>query len=314
MRKNNLVEGKGLSISQAQSISNLCNQRAGEISVTLKKVNNCKKTIKVDGDDHLIQKGYVLPDDIVEMLKEKATLHACQAFLMENLKAKDELLKEMNNTKADISSVEFPIEPSNDFPYHSELLAEIGEEWGWEQLTNSEINEFFEAEAYASHIGQFIHQNGKLDQLRKELPNIPEIEWKVIEEGKKTPIKVETHHESKDLLDHHEKLAAEHRKYEQRVNYFKSKVKNLVTKESARIAKHNADLQIKAENEFKKTRAKYERLYNEANEKVKTIQAEFEKERQDKISKIASMRIDIDSRFQKTIDQFLNDIKEEKSE
>ncbi len=40
-----------------------------------------------------------------------------------------------------------------------------------------------------------------------------------------------------------EELAAKHREFEQRVNYFKAMVKNLVTTRNAQIAKHNADIQ-----------------------------------------------------------------------
>ncbi|MFN9959268.1 MAG: hypothetical protein ACK55I_39760, partial [bacterium] len=115
---------------------------------------------------------------------------------------------------------ERPVVPDYDIMY------DVNESWGWSQLTDAEYSEYLQAEAMAAHLGQFIHKNGKLSQLRKDLPNTPSIEWFEVEEGKKTPVKVTKHHVSAALLGIHEDIAEAHRKYEQRVNYYKAKVKN----------------------------------------------------------------------------------------
>lgn len=302
MRKNNLTPNKGLSLSQAQSISNLCNQRTIEISAKLTSVNNYSKKIHIEGDWKTLQSAKPLPGNVLELLNLKSDLHACQAFLMENIKAKDRMLKEAKMDGADISDIDVPVRPNFVDP---ELLEEVDEEYGWEQLTVKEVNEFMEAEAFASHIGQFIHKSGILTHLRNELPHVPEIEWMVIKEGIKSPVTITPHHDSETLLRLHEELAAKHREYEQRVNYFKAKVKNLVTKENARIAKLNADAQNEAEKTNNDLQNKYDTAMQRYSEKVKSIRKEFEKERQARISQIASMRIDVDPRFQKIIDEFL---------
>ena len=41
------LSSKGLSLSQAQSISNLCNQRSREITSKLNIVNNFSKVLKI---------------------------------------------------------------------------------------------------------------------------------------------------------------------------------------------------------------------------------------------------------------------------
>ena len=304
MKKNSLTPNKGLSLSQAQSISNLCNQRAIEIAAELTNVNNYSKTVRVGGETKTLQGARALPSNVVELLKEKAQLHACQAFLMENLKTKDAMLKETRKAVADLSEVLYPEKPKFADPTAGSL-AEVGEDWGWEQLSASELNEYWEAEAYASHIGQFIHKDGILTHLRNELPHVPEIEWMVIKDGEKTPVTITKHHKSADLLATHEELAGLHREYEQRVNYFKAKVKNLVTKENARIAKHNADLQNAAAKTNNDLQVTFETQMKKANEQANDIRAEFEKTRQARIAEIASMRISIDARFQPTVDKFL---------
>jgi len=309
MKKNSLTPNKGLSLSQAQSISNLCNQRANEIEAKLTGVNNYGKSVEVpDGKKGTKTQNILspkpLPVNVAALLLEQATLHACQGFLMENMKAKDAMLQHWKKRTADVSSVEIPERPKN---VNVSLYPQVTEEFGWEQLTEGEIAEFTEAEAFAAHIGQFIHKDGTLARLRRELPSVPAVEWMTIVDGVKSPVSINVHptHTSENLLQIHEELAAEHRKYEQRVNYFKSKVKNLTTEENTRIAKVNADAQNAAEKQNKDAQEVFTTLYREATEKVKSIQAEFEKERQAKIKEIASLRIGIDTRFQKVIDTFL---------
>jgi hypothetical protein len=312
MKKNNLTPNKGLSLSQAQSISNLCNQRATEIAKQLIPVNNYSKSVEVDGKTHEIVRGKPLPKNVVELLKEKAELHACQAFLMENMKAKDAMLKEAKSEQPDFSGITVPKRPLQELmQVDNKLLPNVGEEYGWEQLTPSEYNEYLEAEAYASHIGQFIHKDSILAGLRAELPEIPAIEWMVIMDGVKSPVTISVHHKAEDLLKVHEELAALHRQYEQRVNYFKAKVKNLTTERNAEIAEHNANLQNEAEAFNNKLNAEYDTAFKKYTEQTKSVKAEFEKARQAKIKKIASMRIEIDQRFQKVVDVFLNQLPEE---
>ena len=93
MKKNSLTPNKGLSLSQAQSISNLCNQRAREITANLAGINNFSKIVDTGKKKLTIVNGKPLPENIIALLTEKAELHACQAFLMENIKLKEFLLE-----------------------------------------------------------------------------------------------------------------------------------------------------------------------------------------------------------------------------
>jgi len=312
MRKNSLAK-TGLSLSQAQSISNLCNQRALEIASKLSGVNNYSKTVEVsnvkgEGKFHMIVVGKELPTDVVALLNEKASLHACQAFLMENIKAKETLLKVAKSETADLGTLEAPERPKVYNPAINQL-SNVDEEFGWSQLTANELNEYLEAEAHAAHIGQFIHAGSPLDNLRKELgKGIAPIEWMVIHDGMKSPVEVKTHHTSEQLLAVHEELAKTHREKEQKVNYFKAKVKNLTTAENARIANVNADAQADAENKNNIEQSTYDTAFKAYSEKVKTIRAEFEKNRQANIKEYAALRIEVDKRFQPVVDIFLKQL------
>jgi hypothetical protein len=300
----NSLNNTGLSLSQAQSISNLCFQRTQDISSNLSVINNAEKTLKIGNETYVETVGNKMPANVVDLLLEKALLHATQAFLMENIKAKDSLLKELKD-KYFISPLTEP-----DFPIIESitLIPLVNEKWGWDQLSLSEYNEYLEAEAYAAHIGQFIHKDCKLDILRKELSTIKTLEWMTIKDGEKTPLKVSVHHNQAQLLDIHNNLAALHRKYEQRVNYFKAKVKNLVTEENARISKVNADEQAIVSHSNRKKEDTFSELLRVYRDENLRLVQDFEKTRQADIQKVAGLRITVDTRFQPTVDKYLKEL------
>jgi hypothetical protein len=225
---------KGLSMSQAQSISNLCNQRALEIQREIDSYNNCSKSITISRETYMMQEGLVISEDILDKLRTKGELHATQAFLMEAIKNKESEIGRIRNLRPDTSHL---VAPVREYAPDYEILYDVEEAWGWAQLSDSEYSEYLQEEALASHLGQFIHKNGKLSELRRELPNISTLEWFEVEDGRKTPVKVTKHHHPSSLMELHEEVAELHRKHEQRVNYFKAKVKNLVSDENARIQK-----------------------------------------------------------------------------
>jgi hypothetical protein len=112
--------------------------------------------------------------------------------------------------------------------------------------------------------------------LRAELPTIKTLEFMEIEVGKKTPMKVSIHHTSEQLLEIHEQLAALHRGYEQKVNYFKAKVKNSVTTENARIAKERADIQSEVNEINSKQDVEYRNAYDKWAAEYRKASEEFE--------------------------------------
>ena len=305
MRKNSLAS-KGLSMSQAQSISNLCNQRSRDISFKLRDINNVEKVLKIGEETYVETPGKKMPENVVDLLADKSRLHATQAFLMENIKAKEEILNNLKNTR-----MEFDIEiPKCGELQSAEIDDSVNEDWAWSQLSVSEYNEYLEAEAYASHVGQFIHKGGKLDNLRSELPTLKTLEWIEVVSGKKTPLQVSVHHTSEELGDLHEQLAGVHRAHEQRVNYFKAKVKNLVTTENARIAKENAVKEASVAEANQKVLSDYNKAKEEWQASYRKASHLFEEERQNEIKKTAALRISIDPRFQVVIDMFLKDAAE----
>lgn len=297
---------KGLSMSQAQSISNMCFQRAQEIANQLSVLNNAEKTVGIGGKTYVETKGNPIPADLVKLILEKASLHATQAFLMENIKAKDMLLRSIKN-----KLIEIPYDmPKLPEMHYAEELPFVDESWGWDQLSIAEQNEFLMDESFAAHIGQFIHKGCPLDNLRRELPVLKTLEWITIEDGKKTPLEVKIHHTPEELLKFHEELASKHREHEQRVNYFKAKVKNLVSDENARIANINSTNQADCNAKNQTLLTEYNKAVEEYNGlKVKFIH-DFEKIRMEEMKEAATLRIEVDPKFQPMIDFFIKQVKE----
>ena len=293
----------GLSLSQAQSVSNLCNQRVRDIKDRLAAINNSSKTIMMDGHSYTQQSANPMPDNVIELLQEKARLSATQAFLMENIREKDNMLKAVRNKEFDYSNL--AASPERGELKYTNPIDEVGESWGWDQLTAAEYNEYLEVEAYASHIGQFIHKDGELDSLRKNLPRISELDWITIKDGERTPVMVNKHHTPEFLLALHEELAAMHREYEQRVNYFKAKVKNLTTAENARIARVNADEVATATAYNNTVWAEFETATKQWYATEKQAKFEFQEQIETAINQIASLRIQVPARFQPVVDMFI---------
>jgi len=291
----------GLSLSQAQSISNLCNQRCRDIQSQIDVINNAEKVITIADKAYVKMSANPIPGDIIELLTMKARLHSAQAFLMENIRAKDQLLT-AKQTEQFNYSVDRPESPE----YHTiDELRGVTEQWGWDQLTAPQWQEFLEAEAYASHIGQFIHKGGKLDRLRTELPTMELLEWDMIEDGKRTPVEVNVHHTIEYLGGIHSELSGIHRKHEQKVNYFKAMVKNAVTVENARIIRVNADEQARVDKINELNHALYDTAMKSWNADRTAYQYAFNETRQKEIEHLAALRIEVPARFQSVVDEFL---------
>lgn len=302
--KNSLGK-KGLSMSEATSISNICNQKALDIANKLSVVNNYSKTVKVDGEDYIVSQGNKLPTDVVELVLEKARYHSTQAFLMENIKAKDALIKDLK-AKSFFNDV---VSPTLGTLETANLLPEVGEAWAREQLSLEEINEYLAQETVAAHVGQFIHNKSLLDSLRKELPSIELLEWMEVEAGKKAPVKVEVHHTQEQLSELHEKFSALHREAEQKVNYIKAKMKSLITSENARIAEANSTELTRVNNINSSIREEYLEATKKWRDAYKVAEQTFEAKRNKEVQEASALKIKTAAQFQSTVDEILELLK-----
>jgi hypothetical protein len=103
----------------------------------------------------------------------------------------------------------------------------------------------------------------------------------------------------------HNNFANEHKTLEQRVNYFKAKVKNSVTEENANIAKENgiAIAEVNKVNNAKM--GEYQKLCIDYEGKRRVEEEAFEVKRNEDMKFVAALRIKVDPRFQETVDELM---------
>ena len=187
---------KGLSMSQAQSISNLCNQRAVEIDNTVDNFNVIAKTLTIDGEIYEKVEAKPISDNIIELIMYKAKYNGTQAFLMECIKAKEALLESIQQEQPSIGHITMPEKKYIDTSLYKDIVTE---DWGWQQLSAKEMAEYLDVEAQAAQVGKFIHKRGKLSQLRHQLAQFSPLEFTDIYGDRKTPVRVTRHHSAEEL-------------------------------------------------------------------------------------------------------------------
>ena len=297
----------GLSMSQAQSISNSCNQAAIEINRTLDSINNYSSQIDMNGKKYNLQDSFEIKsrEKLFALIERKGKLHATQAFLMENIKAKETLLQEKKKEQADISSIEKPVKP---VMIEVDVEPLVDEDWAWEQLTTAEYNDYLYVEALAAHIGQFIHKDGKLSRLRAELPTIKGVTFteKHVPGGFQSfPIINIIHHTSEDLLETHNLFATKHREYEQKVNYYKAIVHNMITIENTDRNTRAAGIIDDVQTKNSMLQLQWQKDVQEYAAKVDKLKQEFEAKRNSELKEIAHLRISVPGKFKDIIDEFM---------
>lgn len=238
MKSKYLDPKNGLSMTDAKSISNLASQRVSEIKNKLNKVNNFSSSFTYGPNFEKItkQNAHPMPSDVKELLSECGKLTTLQAIIMEGLKEKEEILSSIENT----SYVEVIDSPDYELSLVYENIPQVDEDWAFSELPSSERYEYLEMQARCSEIGKFFHKGGHLDRLRRELNDAEPFETVSLKKDELIPVNRVFHHTSDYLMELHEELAREHREYEKRLNYFKAKVKNMVSDENIRISEENA--------------------------------------------------------------------------
>ena len=136
-------------MSQAQSISNLCNQRAVEIDNTVDNFNVIAKTLTIDGEIYEKVEAKPIADNIIELIMYKAKYNGTQAFLMECIKAKEALLESIQMEQPSIGHITMPEKKYIDTPLYKDTVTE---DWGWQQLSAKEMAEYLDVEAQAAQV------------------------------------------------------------------------------------------------------------------------------------------------------------------
>ena len=290
----------GLSITQAQSISNLCNQYCVEIDNVLQNINIISKEFTFNQEHFIEQKANEVPANLIELLNKKGEYSSLQAFLMENIKLKDSLLEEAENKyfRFEESS---PLQPKFIDPRGLPRITEV-------QLSEEDRIDYLIQESFASQIGKFIHKGEKLDMLRKEASNTPLVEWKKIDSNITIPVKNTIHTTPEELFKIHLQLVEIHRVHAQKLNYYKAKMKNQLSDLNEEIVRKNAEEYDKASSKYQKELQEYNEEFRKYEERYHKALFAFQEEKEKEMKRIASLRIRIPEIFKPLVDTLLKKV------
>ena len=290
----------GLSITQAQSISNLCNQYCVEIDNVLQNINIISKEFTFNQEHFIEQKANKIPENLIELLNKKGEYASLQAFLMENIKLKDYLLEQAENTYFHFKE-ESPVKPKFVDPKTSPRITEV-------QLSEEDRIDYLIQESFASQIGKFIHKGEKLDTLRKEASNTPLVEWKKIDSNITIPVKNTIHTTPEELFKIHLQLVEIHRVHSQKLNYYKAKIKNQLADLNEENVKKNAEEYQKASSKYEKELQEYNEELRKYGERYHKALYTFQEEKEKEMKRIASLRIRIPEIFKPLVDTLLKKV------
>lgn len=236
-----------LTSSKASSISNLATQKVESIKRKLESIGLYSKYM---GDLMYILKTNKLEVETIKShLKSIGELNTVVGFMMENIKLKDSIYNSYSQTlKNDLNAFSkeqrhlIDEEKNIKFSKLENNHSYDQTSFGWNSLSEHELVEYLYNENMSASIGKFIHKGGKLDLLRKDISNIPSVDFIELEVGKKTPLTIEKNYEEDVLDDLHAYLSKLHNEYESKVNYIKSKVNNKETEENNTINKAKSEI------------------------------------------------------------------------
>lgn len=163
------TEGKGLTSTSANHIANLAKEMVREIETSLSGLTLYSTSVALIGNDSV---NTLREGDKAEALENvKTQLHIIAkansliAWLREAIKAKDRLLKEVE----ELSVEEFILQQGIEKPKMQKKGIALTEDAYYASLTVEERNRFYSLEALASVLGKAVHPDGPLANAREQL-------------------------------------------------------------------------------------------------------------------------------------------------
>jgi hypothetical protein len=274
------LDTKGLTTAEANYTANIIKELCERISNEIKQLTLFKGTLNFQGKQTEYNKVYKV-ENLEEKCLEEGNLYALSAWLREAIKAKEALLKQVENDNFDISLL-------NEVNYGkaTNLLTEDEVKYS---LPINELAEYLAYEAKAAHIGKKVHPNGIFEQWFNEIKNTPKVQ--INEINKDYIVEFDQVVDEKDLYQTYFTLQKEYREAEQKVNYYKAKVKNLLNERNQEINQKNRALQDKLSQDLEIQ-----------NSKNLALQAEINNLRGQKLKEVSELKIIIPNELQKTLD------------
>lgn len=222
---------QGLTSAEANYTANIVKELCERISVELKSMSLFSGILHFNGQE----KSYVKQskvDNLKDKCMEEGNLYALSAWLREAIKTKDNFI-----SKSQTDNFTKELKPNPTYPSLENIKTEEMIKY---TLPIDELGEYLSYEAKAAHIGKKVHPNGIFDKWFTEIKNTPTVQ--LHPDNKDYVITLTQVVLEEDLYKVYFELQKEYREAEQKVNYYKAKVKNMWTEEASKVNSRNSVL------------------------------------------------------------------------
>lgn len=240
MRNSVFFNGKGegevaLTSTSANHIANLAKEYIQTIESSLNNVCFFKTEVAlIGGDNNVIQEGWK-PEwlgEVTPALQNVALSKSLIAWLREGIKAKEALMKELENLSFEQwckdNNVEAPVSPD-----YGHVLTK--DEY-YDSLPIKERNRYYQLETEAAVIGSYIHPSGSLSNAREELKNRIQHPHKVDGKGRDALIYTYTPTVDKDVVDTlFFELQKKHREVQAQLNAMKHSCEQAINESTQKV-------------------------------------------------------------------------------
>lgn len=275
----------GLTSAEANYTANIVKELCDKINNEIGNMSLFSAILTKGDKDHIFMKERKV-EDLQKKCMEEGNLYALSAWLREGIKEKDELINKVNN-----DSFGFIPENSTDIgrEYTNNQIVLPTEASIRRELPINELAEFLSYEAKAAHIGKKVHPNGIFEKWFRELKNTPTLQ--LHPDNKEMIITLTQVILEQDLYKIYFELQKEYREAEQKVNYYKAKIKNLLSEKT-----------LEANNKNREARDKYQEDMNIITSKNVSINLQINNKRVEKTKELSELKIIIPNSLQSTLD------------
>lgn len=285
----------GISSSHANHVSNLLKEQNTLISKRLSGVKAFNYNVVIDQQKHNVTTTSKVETGDWE---KEGRYYALSAWLKEAIKAKNSLLDFYRTCEAN----EF-LEGEETVPEFKETppvkvsppnvrawteLDAIGE------LSIAERSEYYTLEAYAAHIGKYIHTGGVLSNVKNDLAGGPVVGFhKIVQNGQQTEIPMFStpNFDANQINKEYFELQAKHREYESKLNSYKARIQNRVTEKNAELQKEFTLASVKANNEYNAALNDYHAKMSKFTGELEALNSVLQTRRLEKTREVSAYKI-----------------------
>lgn len=304
------LDEKGMTMSAANHQANMVKEKMAETASVLDKTNGFTSVVDVKGKNVKLD-NFVKVDDLKAETLREGFYYGLSAWLREAIKAKQIVLDLIQGVSLDnlrSPDAEVLTFPDTKQPVLAQIqLVPFTLEDAIDELSVKERQEYLSVEAQAAHLGKKIHEVkksnptfeqrragaiateakvGKIKEMRDQLNNFQEntlIEYSL--GGSSREVCIVTHtplYSAESLNTLYLELQEQHRSYEERLNYYKGRLKDRIS-----------EVEIERMETYRSAVAQASLVWQEEMRAYNTLQNEFQIKQTNERKELEKLRLEV---------------------